>query len=163
MARHSDFRFHWRYEREEITHLCIIDDLMMFCKAEVASNSLVRNCLDQFWVASGSSPNPNKSNICSCVVLLLIQKYSFSVFSDTGKENYRLGIFFIRVDFNFSSPSSSLFRCIGLVSLFFLRLLWWKKTSLLRSFLWKGSDLSYGNVKVLGILFVCLRRKGVWV
>jgi hypothetical protein len=31
-------------------------------------------------------------------------------------------IFLMRVDFNFSIPSFSLFKCMGLVSLFFLRL-----------------------------------------
>jgi hypothetical protein len=53
MARHTNFRFHWRCEREDITHLCFADDMMIFCKAEVASVSMVWNCLDQFRVASG--------------------------------------------------------------------------------------------------------------
>jgi hypothetical protein len=30
MAKHNDFRFHWRCEKE-ITHLCVADDLMIFC------------------------------------------------------------------------------------------------------------------------------------
>jgi len=51
MARHNDFSFHWHCERE-ITHLCFADDLMIFCRAEVGSVSLVWNCLNQFWVAS---------------------------------------------------------------------------------------------------------------
>jgi hypothetical protein len=38
-----------------------------------------------------------------------------------------------------------------------------KITSLLRSFLCKGSDLLMVMQKLLGILSVCLRRKGVWV
>jgi hypothetical protein len=41
MAKHSDFGFHWCCEREEFTHLCFTDDLMIFCKAEVALVSLV--------------------------------------------------------------------------------------------------------------------------
>jgi hypothetical protein len=68
MARHFDFRFHLHCEREEIAHLCFIDDLMIFCKAEVASVFLVRNCLDQFRVASDLSPNPDRSNIFLCGV-----------------------------------------------------------------------------------------------
>jgi len=146
-------------EKEEITHLCFSNDLMIFHKAEVALIFLVRNSLNQFWVASGLSPNLDNRVICSYVVLLLIQKCSFTVFSSIRKENCRLGIlvfllllqsfmfmiaqflwteswlklglggtaiFLMQVDFNFSIPSSSLFKYIGLVSLFFLRLLWRK-------------------------------------
>jgi len=58
MARHSDFRFHWHCEREEITHLCFANDLMI----------LFRNCLNLFRVASGLSPNLDKSNMFLCGV-----------------------------------------------------------------------------------------------
>jgi hypothetical protein len=68
MARHNDFRFHWRCEKEEITHLCFTKDLMIFYKAEVALVSLVRNCLDQFQVALGLSPNFDNSNMFLCGV-----------------------------------------------------------------------------------------------
>jgi hypothetical protein len=68
MNRLIDFRFHWRCEREEITRLCFTDDLMIFCRAEVGSVSLVRNCLDQFWVASGLSANLDKSSMFLCGV-----------------------------------------------------------------------------------------------
>jgi len=68
MARHTHLRFHWHCEREEITHLYLANDLMIFCKAKVPSVSLVRNCLDQFQVASGLSPNPDKSNMFFCGV-----------------------------------------------------------------------------------------------
>jgi hypothetical protein len=69
----------------KVLTLCFTDNLMIFCKAEVASVSLVRNCLDQFWVDSGLSSNPVKSNMFFCGVSL-IQKCSFLVFSGTGKE-----------------------------------------------------------------------------
>ena len=68
MARHNDFMFHWRCEGEEITHLCFVDDLMIFCKAEVALVSFVRNCLDQFRVASDLSLNLDKSSMLLCGV-----------------------------------------------------------------------------------------------
>jgi hypothetical protein len=69
MARHNDFKFYWLCEREEITHLCFTNDMMIFfCKANVASVSLVRNCLDQFQVASSLSPTLDKSNMFLCGV-----------------------------------------------------------------------------------------------
>jgi hypothetical protein len=68
MARHNDFRFHWRCENEEITQLCFTKDLMIFYKAEVALVSLVRNCLDQFQVALGLSPNFDNSSMFLCGV-----------------------------------------------------------------------------------------------
>jgi hypothetical protein len=55
-------------EKEEITHLCFSNDLMIFHKAEVALIFLVRNSLNQFWVASGLSPNLDKSNMFLCGV-----------------------------------------------------------------------------------------------
>jgi hypothetical protein len=74
-------------EGEEITHLCFAGDLMIFYKAEVALVSSVRYCLNQFRVASSYHQTLIRV-ICSCVMLILIQKYSFSIFSATGKENY---------------------------------------------------------------------------
>jgi hypothetical protein len=68
MARHNDFRFHWCCEREEITNVCFADDLMIFCRVEVASVSFVRNCLDEFEVASSLSSNIDKSSMFLCGV-----------------------------------------------------------------------------------------------
>jgi hypothetical protein len=52
----------------EISHLCFADDIMIFCRVKVASISLVRNCLDQFWVTSGLSLNLDKSSMFLCDV-----------------------------------------------------------------------------------------------
>jgi hypothetical protein len=68
MARHTDFKFYWHCEREEITQLCFADYFLIFRKTKVASVSLVRNCLDQFQVTSGLSPNPDKSSMFLCGV-----------------------------------------------------------------------------------------------
>jgi hypothetical protein len=38
-----------------------------------------------------------------------------------------------------------------------------KITSLLRSFLWKGIDLSYGNAKVAWDTIYWPKKEGVWV
>jgi hypothetical protein len=30
LGRDQNFKYHWRYEREQLTHLCFSDDLMIF-------------------------------------------------------------------------------------------------------------------------------------
>jgi hypothetical protein len=122
---------------------------------------------------------------CFCVVLILILNCTFFMLSTVGKGSCRLGIlvfllllqsfvlmivwslwtvswlklgvwwtalFHMRVDFNFSIPSFLFIFSKAIIV---------KITSLLRSFLWNGSDLSSGNAKVAWIQFVCLRRRGV--
>jgi hypothetical protein len=118
---------------------------------------------------------------CFCVVLILILNCTFFMLSAVGKGSCRLGIlvlqssvlmivwflwtvswlklgvrwtalFHMRVDFNFSIPSFLFIFSKAIIV---------KITSLLRSF--------YGTVvifllvmqKLLGIQFVCLRRRGV--
>ncbi|XP_022869365.1 uncharacterized protein LOC111388792 [Olea europaea var. sylvestris] len=49
MVSEQDFKYHWRCEKEKITYLCFADDLMAFCRAEVALSGLI--------------PNPDKSNL----------------------------------------------------------------------------------------------------
>ena len=48
--------------------LLIYASLMIFCRAEVASILLVRNCRDQFKVVLGLSPNHYKSSMFLCGV-----------------------------------------------------------------------------------------------
>lgn len=66
MVNEGQFRFHWRCQKESITHLCFADDLLIFCKGEVSSVSLIKDCLSRFSGFSGLSPNPGKSNVFSC-------------------------------------------------------------------------------------------------
>ncbi|XP_022859268.1 uncharacterized protein LOC111380034 [Olea europaea var. sylvestris] len=47
MAIEQDFKYHWRCEKEEITHSCFADDLMVFCRDEVGSISLIGEYVDQ--------------------------------------------------------------------------------------------------------------------
>ena len=59
------FKFHWRCTKERLTHLCFADDLMIFCRADEASISIIRDCLHRFMDLSGLVPNPTKSHIFS--------------------------------------------------------------------------------------------------
>jgi len=68
LVRNEDFGFHWRYEKEQFTYLCFVDDLMIFYRAEVGMISLIENCIDQFWLVSNLSPNHDNSNMFLCGV-----------------------------------------------------------------------------------------------
>jgi len=68
MASNKEFRYHWRCEKDEITHLCFADDLLVFSRADVQSVRLVKECLDQFRYLSGLIPNPGKSDFFVCGV-----------------------------------------------------------------------------------------------
>ncbi|XP_022891863.1 uncharacterized protein LOC111406714 [Olea europaea var. sylvestris] len=63
MVAEQDFKYHWRCEKEKITHLCFADDLMVFCRAEVGSVSIIGECLNRFKTLSRLIPNPDKSNL----------------------------------------------------------------------------------------------------
>jgi hypothetical protein len=68
LVRNEDFGFHWRYEKEQFTYLCFVDDLMIFYRAEVGMISLIENCIDQFWLVSSLSPNHDNNNMFLCGV-----------------------------------------------------------------------------------------------
>jgi hypothetical protein len=64
----SSFNTYVNLPKKKSTHLCFAGDLMIFCKAKVALVSLVKNCLDQFRVASVLYPNLDKSGMFLCGV-----------------------------------------------------------------------------------------------
>ena len=59
----SQFKYHWRCEKTNLTHLCFADDLMLFCKGELLSATVLKKALDWFSKFSGLVPNCSKSNI----------------------------------------------------------------------------------------------------
>jgi hypothetical protein len=73
MASDRDFRYHWRCDKEKITHLCFADDLLVFCRADAKSVCLVKGCLDQFRYLSGLVPNPGKSDFFCLWCFLYLQ------------------------------------------------------------------------------------------
>ncbi|XP_058208177.1 uncharacterized protein LOC131321190 [Rhododendron vialii] len=58
-----DFKFHWKCGSTKLVNLCFADDLMIFCKGEVSSITLIKQSLTEFETLSGLSPSPTKSNI----------------------------------------------------------------------------------------------------
>nr|TKR98213.1 hypothetical protein D5086_0000205730 [Populus alba] len=56
VAQVPGFQFHWRCKLNSITHLAFVDDLMVFCHADLASVELIRGALKSFSSISGSSP-----------------------------------------------------------------------------------------------------------
>ncbi|GKE62932.1 putative reverse transcriptase domain, reverse transcriptase zinc-binding domain protein, partial [Tanacetum coccineum] len=57
------FKYHWRYSKVNLTHLCFADDLMLFSNGDVNSVSLLKAALDEFSGTSGLVPNLEKSYV----------------------------------------------------------------------------------------------------
>ncbi|XP_071699259.1 uncharacterized protein [Rutidosis leptorrhynchoides] len=55
------FKFHPGCEKLNLTHLCFVDDLLMFCKYDLHSIRLIKEALDEFGSYSGLMPNVAKS------------------------------------------------------------------------------------------------------
>ncbi|XP_028077369.1 uncharacterized protein LOC114279339 [Camellia sinensis] len=62
-STHLDFKFHWRCDKTKIVNLCFADDLMIFCKGDKFTVSVIKEGLDEFQSLSGLSPSPHKSHI----------------------------------------------------------------------------------------------------
>ena len=80
VVRDKDFGFYWRCEKEQLTHLCFADDLMIFYWAEVGIVSLIENYVDQFQLFFGLPPNLTRI-VCSCMVLILMLEHGFLMLS----------------------------------------------------------------------------------
>lgn len=52
-TQNPSFQFYWRCKQNSITHLAFVDDLMVFCHANLASMELIRGALDSFASISG--------------------------------------------------------------------------------------------------------------
>lgn len=61
----SGFNYHWRCLKTKLTHLCFAIDLMIFCKADVTSATIIKHSLTTFSNLSSLTPNTEKSNIFS--------------------------------------------------------------------------------------------------
>lgn len=58
-----EFAFHPKCDKLKLTHLCFVDDLMVFCKGTLGSVRVVRNILDEFGAVSGLKMNVQKSRV----------------------------------------------------------------------------------------------------
>lgn len=63
VGRQPSFGYHPRCEHMNITHLCFADDLMLFCKWDTASVSVMIRGLEAFLVTSGLMTNKGKSAV----------------------------------------------------------------------------------------------------
>ncbi|XP_062158773.1 uncharacterized protein LOC133866258 [Alnus glutinosa] len=64
----SGFKFHYRCSRMNLTHLCFVDDLLLFYDANLSSISIIKAALREFELLSGLKANPSKSSLfCSGV------------------------------------------------------------------------------------------------
>ncbi len=61
MSDNPSFRFHPKCKAMRLVHLAFADDLLIFCKGDLRSVRLVKECLDDFCAASGLSANSDKS------------------------------------------------------------------------------------------------------
>ncbi|GJW81795.1 RNA-directed DNA polymerase, eukaryota, reverse transcriptase zinc-binding domain protein [Tanacetum coccineum] len=66
------FRYHWGCKQLKISHLCFVDDLLMFYHGDVESVKVIKGDLDEFSKMSRLVPNLGKStlgiNECKCLV-----------------------------------------------------------------------------------------------
>ena len=56
------FDYHWRCNKNKITHLCFVDDLMLFCGGSIQSVATLHSVLQEFSL-SGLTLNKQKSCI----------------------------------------------------------------------------------------------------
>ncbi|KAK4383266.1 putative ribonuclease H protein [Sesamum angolense] len=61
--QNEGFSFHWRCKELGLFQLCFADDLLLFCKADVASVWVFRHGLAEFAKLSGLHANPQKSQL----------------------------------------------------------------------------------------------------
>ncbi|KAL0291249.1 UNVERIFIED_CONTAM: Retrovirus-related Pol polyprotein from type-2 retrotransposable element R2DM [Sesamum radiatum] len=61
--QNEGFSYHWRCKELGLFQLCFADDLLLFCKADVASIQVFRRGLEEFANLSGLHANPQKSQL----------------------------------------------------------------------------------------------------
>lgn len=44
----NNSKFHWKFQKERISHLCFADDLLILCRGEEVVIALIKNCLLKF-------------------------------------------------------------------------------------------------------------------
>ncbi|KAL0293105.1 UNVERIFIED_CONTAM: hypothetical protein Sradi_6957100 [Sesamum radiatum] len=59
----DNFQFHWRCKELGIVNLCFADDLLLFCKADIYSVTVLHGILQEFKGTAGLHANAKKSQI----------------------------------------------------------------------------------------------------
>ncbi|XP_039025015.1 uncharacterized protein LOC120158175 [Hibiscus syriacus] len=65
-ANKGIFKFHPKYKRISLTHLCFADDLLVFCYGSVDDVLGVQNTLEKFYELSGLKLNAQKTEFFAC-------------------------------------------------------------------------------------------------
>ena len=60
---HENFRFHPRCNRLKLNHLCFADDLMIFCRGDLAFVRILQDKLEFFANSSGLVATSSKSDM----------------------------------------------------------------------------------------------------
>nr|GEY83612.1 hypothetical protein [Tanacetum cinerariifolium] len=57
------FRYHWQCKEIKLTHLCFVDDLLLFCNGDSCSVAVLKKVISTFGGLSGLLPNFAKSTV----------------------------------------------------------------------------------------------------
>jgi hypothetical protein len=79
MIEDGNFKFNFKCDKERNSHLCIADDLLIFCKGELSSVTRAVGCPNKFKELSGLVPNLDKSNIFTRKVPIGIRDQLLSI------------------------------------------------------------------------------------
>lgn len=63
MALDSEFHFHHKCHKLRLTYMCFVDDLMVFCRGDIAYIAYVKQALDDFGAWSRLFMNATKSKV----------------------------------------------------------------------------------------------------
>ncbi|KAL0295720.1 UNVERIFIED_CONTAM: hypothetical protein Sangu_3187900 [Sesamum angustifolium] len=76
----TNFQFHWRCKELGIVNLCFADDLLLFCKADIHSATVLHGILQEFQRLAGLHANAQKSQILFSKAALQVQHQIQSIF-----------------------------------------------------------------------------------
>ncbi|KAL0310172.1 UNVERIFIED_CONTAM: hypothetical protein Scaly_2954200 [Sesamum calycinum] len=76
----TNFQFHWRCKELGIVNLCFADDLLLFCKADIHSATVLHGILQEFQRLAGLHANAQKSQIFFSKAALQVQHQIQSIF-----------------------------------------------------------------------------------
>ncbi|GKC69158.1 RNA-directed DNA polymerase, eukaryota, reverse transcriptase zinc-binding domain protein [Tanacetum coccineum] len=150
------FKYHFGCKKLKITHLCFVDDLLIFCHGDLESVKIMKKSLDEFSGVSSLLPNMHKSTVffgglSSAEQHSIINIIPFSV----GKLPIRyLGVPLLTKKLNISD-------CKPLISKVKTKVNDWKNKALsyagrviyeinkiLKGFLWCQGELTKGKAKI---------------
>lgn len=63
LALNANFNFHPKCSRLGIMHLCFADDLLLFCRADATSITVLKETFEEFSIPTGLDANNDKSNV----------------------------------------------------------------------------------------------------